>query len=176
MVSIIKPIISASNAGRYFYFTESNYECGKGWHKNEAYLIIDNYKNLIRSLSKKRGDKTSSIEHQTIEKSVIKSTDMGRNEEFGIINVAKSHLTDKIGNLMNEYQNIKGINGKAGLNKEVSSDIYGIANKVSRLKKEIEVQERKGFYKDELQKQNKTGMRDLEVVDKVRALAKIGDK
>ena len=101
---------------------------------------------------------------------------MGRNEEFGIINVAKSHLTDKIGNLMNEYQNIKGINGKAGLNKEVSSDIYGIANKVSRLKKEIEVQERKGFYKDELQKQNKTGMRDLEVVDKVRALAKIGDK
>ncbi len=68
-----------------------------------AYLIIDNYKNLIRSLSKKAGDKTSSIEHQMIEKGIMKSTEMKRGEKLEKMmqKRAKSHLTREINAIMN---------------------------------------------------------------------------
>ena len=123
---------------RSFYVTLSR-------ARKKAHLIIDNYKNLIRSLAKKRGDKTSSIEHQTIEKSIIKSAEIGKDGELERIaeKTAKSHLTDKVNDLMNEYQNIREINKIADLNKEVNSDIYDIAKEVSSIKKAIEKKERK---------------------------------
>ena len=34
MVARIRPISSAGNAGKYFYFLERNYECNKGWQEN----------------------------------------------------------------------------------------------------------------------------------------------
>jgi len=35
MVARIRSISSAGNASKYFYFTEKNYECAKGWHENK---------------------------------------------------------------------------------------------------------------------------------------------
>ena len=35
MTARVRPISSASSAGQYFYFTERNYECNKGWQQNE---------------------------------------------------------------------------------------------------------------------------------------------
>ena len=70
----------------------------------EAHLVIDNYKDLIKSLGEKDGDKTSSIEHQTkLDKntSVVKDT---TNPEAKIrANVIKSI----IGKLAIEYKNIE---------------------------------------------------------------------
>ena len=34
MVARIRPISSAGNAGKYFYFLERNYECARGWQEN----------------------------------------------------------------------------------------------------------------------------------------------
>lgn len=36
MVATIRPISNSRNAGKYFYFTERNYECSKGWHVSQA--------------------------------------------------------------------------------------------------------------------------------------------
>ena len=36
MTARVRPISSAVNAGQYFYFTERNYECSKGWQQNEV--------------------------------------------------------------------------------------------------------------------------------------------
>lgn len=36
MVATLSPVSSAKNSGKYFYFTESNYECSKSWHNNRA--------------------------------------------------------------------------------------------------------------------------------------------
>ena len=70
----------------------------------EAHLVIDNYKDLIKSLGEKDGDKTSSIEHQTKldeNASVMKDT---TNPEAKIrVNVIKSI----IGKLAIEYKNIE---------------------------------------------------------------------
>ena len=36
MTARVRPISTAVNAGQYFYFTERNYECSKGWQQNEV--------------------------------------------------------------------------------------------------------------------------------------------
>ena len=70
----------------------------------EAHLVIDNYKDLIKSLGEKDGDKTSSIEHQTkLDKNASVVKDTTNPEAKTRANVIKS-LIEK---LAIEYKNIE---------------------------------------------------------------------
>jgi conjugative relaxase-like TrwC/TraI family protein len=70
----------------------------------EAHLVIDNYKDLIKSLGEKDGDKTSSIEHQTkLDKNANMVKDTTNPEAKIRANVIKSI----IGKLAIEYKNIE---------------------------------------------------------------------